>query len=205
MLGLSRAMVRRRAPARKKRTVSPGGRRGGTRLRVGPALGAGPERKNNAWLVVILAALVFVNLYVFVWDKQTSVAAIKQKAEETPVMALPSAALTGPAGSAAVAPVGPPGAIDGKVDKNDTLGKLLRKSGLSAGEADEVIRSLSGVLDFKKIRAGQKFHIERGADGRVELFELELSRIQKVRSERQESGELAGKTDDVEIRRAEEL
>ncbi len=191
-------MVRRRTSSRKKRAVS--GRRDGARLHAGPTLGSGPARRGNAWLILVLAALVFVNLYVFVWDKKTSVAAIKQKAEEAPAMTVPSAALPEPAGSAAGAPVGPPGAIEGKVEKNDTLGKLLKKSGLTAGEADEVIRSLSDVLDFKQIRPGQPFHIERGADGRVKLFELELSKIQKVRAERQDSGEMVGRTDDAETR-----
>ena len=189
-------MVRRRTSPRKKRTAY-------------PALGAAPARKGNAWVIVILAALVFVNLYVFVWDKKTSVAAIKQKAEQTPTMAVPAvplkplvdAAAAGSAvGSAAAAPVGPPGAIEGKVGKSDTLGKLLRKSGLSAQETDEVIRSLSGVLDFKKIRPGQPFKIERGPDGRVKTFELELSKIQKVRAERQPSGELIGTADEAQTR-----
>src|SRR5690606_22015935 len=81
LLGLSRAMVRRRTPARKKRTVS-GGRREAMRLHVGPALGGSPAKKSNIWVLVVLAGLVLVNLYVFVWDKKTSVAAIKQKAQE---------------------------------------------------------------------------------------------------------------------------
>lgn len=179
------------------------------RLHMGPGLGAAPARRSNAWVILILAALVFVNLYVFVWDKKTSVAAIKQKAQEAPAMALPSATLpvtaapsTTNAGDAShvPAPVAPPGAIEGKVGKSDTLGKLLKKSGLSAAEADEVIRSLSGVLDFKKIRPGQPFKIERGADGRVQLFELELSKVQKVRTERQGTGELVGKSDDAQTR-----
>ncbi|HEY5952435.1 MAG TPA: peptidoglycan DD-metalloendopeptidase family protein [Kofleriaceae bacterium] len=157
-------------------------------------------------MIVILAALVLVNLYVFVWDKKTSVAAIKKQAEAVP-MTMPSASLApvAPAvadagnGSAA-APVGPPGAIEGKVGKSDTLGKLLKKSGLSAAETDEVIRSLSAVLDFRKIRPGQSFKIERGPDGRVKLFELELSNVQKVRSERAQTGELVGKADDTQTR-----
>jgi murein DD-endopeptidase MepM/ murein hydrolase activator NlpD len=182
-------MVRRRTSSRKKRTVY-------------SALGAAPARKNNAWVIVILAALVFVNLYVFVWDKKTSVAAIQKKAQETqtPTLSIPSVPLPVAAGSAAAAPVGPPGAIEGKVGKGETLGKLLKKSGLSGAEADEVIRSLSDVLDFKKIRPGQPFKIERGPDGRVKLFELELSRVQKVRAERQQSGELIGKADDTQTR-----
>jgi murein DD-endopeptidase MepM/ murein hydrolase activator NlpD len=184
-------MVRRRTSSRKKRTAY-------------PALGAGPARKNNAWVILILAGLVLVNLYVFVWDKKTSIAAIQNRANEaTPAMTMPSVPLPAApdAGSAAApAPVGPPGAIEGKVGKGETLGKLLKKSGLSGGEADEVIRSLSEVLDFKKIRPGQPFKIERGPDGRVKLFELELSKVQKVRSERAQTGELIGKSDDTQTR-----
>jgi murein DD-endopeptidase MepM/ murein hydrolase activator NlpD len=165
-------------------------------------------------VLFILAGLVLVNLYVFVWDKKTSIGAVKTQAEKAPPMMVPSAPLplpplpVAPPAAAvgdgvvapATAPVGPPGGIEGKVGKGDTLGKLLMKSGLSAPETDEVIRSLSGVLDFRKIKPGQVFKIERGPDGRVKLFELELSKIQKVRAERQPSGELAGTADDVQTR-----
>src|SRR5690606_896209 len=78
LLGLSRAMVRRRTPPRKKRTV-PAGRREAVRLHMGSSLGGSPAKRSNVWVLVILAGLVLVNLYVFVWDKKTSVAAIKQK------------------------------------------------------------------------------------------------------------------------------
>jgi murein DD-endopeptidase MepM/ murein hydrolase activator NlpD len=166
-------------------------------------------------VVLILAALVLVNLYVFVWDKKTSVSAIKQQAEakSNPAMSISAAPLApppapaatadggSPAGSApAPSPVGPPGTIEGTVGKSDTLGRMLKKSGLSAAETDEVIRSLSGKLDFRTIRAGQTFRIERGPDGRVKLFELVLSKIQKVRAERQPTGELLGTSDETETR-----
>ncbi|MBL9017526.1 MAG: hypothetical protein JNL83_25275, partial [Myxococcales bacterium] len=193
-------MVTRRRTKGKKRTAY-------------PALGVQPARRGGAWVILVLGALVVVNLYVFVWDKKTSVGAIKQQADaaspKAPAAALPSQPLVmPPPGSeasaaklpAAAAPVGPPGTVDGKVGKSDTLGRLLKKSGLSAGEADEVIRALSGVLDFKTIRAGQTFRIERGPDGRVKLFELVLSKIQRVRAERQPSGELVGKGDTSETR-----
>ena len=100
----------------------------------------------------------------------------------------------------AAAPTAPPGVIDGKVGKSDTLGRLLKKSGLSASEADEVIHALAGVLDFKTIRAGQTYRIERGADGRVRLFELVLSKLQKVRAERDAKGTLVGKSDAAETK-----
>jgi murein DD-endopeptidase MepM/ murein hydrolase activator NlpD len=144
---------------------------------------------------------------VFVWDKKTGLAAVKEKAEQrgsgsNPSMALQTSPLAAPPPSdgSAVAPVGPPGAIEGKVGKSDTLGKLLKKSGLSAAEADEIIRSLSTVLDFKSIKAGQPFRIERGPDGRVKLFELDISRIQHVRAERQPGGEMQGTADNKETR-----
>jgi murein DD-endopeptidase MepM/ murein hydrolase activator NlpD len=147
----------------------------------------------------VLGALVVVNLYVFVWDKQTSVTAIKREADRaTPAAALPghplAPTLAEPARPApsAPAPVGPPGVIDGKVGKSDTLGRLLKKSGLTAAEADEVIRALSGVFDFKTMRAGQTYRIERGADGRVRSFELVVSKLLTVRAERGAAGTLTG-------------
>lgn len=216
-------MVTRRKAKGKKRSVAP--------TFVGRGLDPAPARRGGAWVALVLGALVLVNLYVFVWDKKTSVQAIKREAQSktaTPSAALPSAPLdpTAPAGSAptgsagspapapaprgnaitanpsasAPAPVAPPGVIDGKVGKSDTLGRLLKKSGLSAAEADEVIRSLSGVLDFKTIRAGQAFRIERGPDGRVKLFELVLSKVQTVRAVRGADGTLEGTADKAETR-----
>jgi murein DD-endopeptidase MepM/ murein hydrolase activator NlpD len=193
-------MVSRRKAKGKKRTVSPSF--------VGRGMSPAPARRGGAWVALVLGALVVVNLYVFVWDKKTSVGAIKREAESktpTPSAALPSAPLeptpTPTGGSAqlttnaAPTPIAPPGVIDGKVGKSDTLGRLLKKSGLSASETDEVIRSLSGVLDFKTIRAGQTFRIERGPDGRVKLFELVVSKVQTVRSIRAADGTLEGTAD----------
>jgi murein DD-endopeptidase MepM/ murein hydrolase activator NlpD len=90
--------------------------------------------------------------------------------------------------------------IDGKVGKSDTLGRLLKKSGLSATEADEVIRALSGVFDFRSLRAGQTFRIERGPDGRVKAFQLVVSKVQTVRAERSSDGALVGKADNSQTR-----
>src|SRR5215467_12082687 len=73
-------MVMRRRTARKKRSTRP--------LR---NFGGSPARRTGGWVVLVLAALVVVNLYVFVWDKQTSVGAIKREADRaTPAAALPA-------------------------------------------------------------------------------------------------------------------
>src|SRR5215475_12579316 len=116
-------MVTRRRTARKKRSVRTLGNFGGS-----------PARKTGGWVVLVLAALVVVNLYVFVWDKQTSVGAIKREADRaTPTATVPSRPLAevGAGSGSAPAPVGPPGVIEGKVARADTLGRVLKKSGLS--------------------------------------------------------------------------
>jgi murein DD-endopeptidase MepM/ murein hydrolase activator NlpD len=180
----------------------------------------GPARRGGALVLFVLGALVLVNLYVFVWDKKTSVSAIKEQAEHaTPALAIPAHSLEtfapgsgGPttllpaapaparammatgSGGAATAPIAPPGTVEGKVGKSDTLGRLLKHSGLSGAEADEIIRALSGVLDFKSIRAGQQFRIERAPDGRVRSFELVVSKLQTVRAERDDKGVMVGKS-----------
>jgi hypothetical protein len=147
----------------------------------------------------VLGALVVVNLYVFVWDQKTGVRAIKQQAEakSLPAMAIPAQPLAEAPAPAAPANVIPDTkVIEGKVGKADTLGKLLKKNGLTAAEADEIIRALSGVLDFRTIRAGQPFRIERGGDGRVTHFALELGKGKRAHADRKPSGELAGAVDD---------
>ena len=155
-------------------------------------------------MLLVLGVLVVINLYVFVWDKKTSVRAIAEQAHKAqPTLSVPSAPLLPPArsgaDSAAAGPTlaAPPAAtvVEGKVATNDTLGRLLKHHGLTAGEADEVIRSLSGVLDFKTIKSGEPFKITRSKDGRVQRFDLALAKGHKVHSERQPTGELIAKAE----------
>src|SRR5215212_3715207 len=103
-------MVTRRKTARKKRSS----RRPGPLGPVGN-LGGSPARRPGGWVALVLGALVVVNLYVFVWDKQTSVGAIKREADRaTPAAALPARPLDEPRAAPpapAPAPIGPPGVI----------------------------------------------------------------------------------------------
>ena len=48
------------------------------------------------------------------------------------------------------------------------------------------------MFDFKTMRAGQTYRIERGPDGRVKAFEL-ASKLQTVRADRGPDGALVGK------------
>src|SRR5712672_3516335 len=97
-------MVTRRKTARKKRSVRPIGNLGGS-----------PARRTGGWVVLVLAALVVVNLYVFVWDKQTSVGAIKRAADRaTPTAMVPSHPLAerGAGSGSNPPPTVPPGGIE---------------------------------------------------------------------------------------------
>lgn len=180
-------MVRRRTSGRKKRSTAYTG--------MGRA-NASPARKNGLWVLLVLGVLVLINLYVFVWDKKTSVRAVAEQARNAqPAMQVPSAPLVAPQAEPhpAPSPAGDPAnVIEGKVGPSDTLGKLLRHHGLTAGEADEVIRSLSGILDFKTIKAGQPFKISR-SNGHVQRFEITLGKGHVVHTDRQASGELVAK------------
>jgi len=163
------------------------------------ARAAAPAKKSGLWVLLVLGVLVVINLYVFVWDKKTSVRAIAEQAHNAtpgmPAMNLPSAPLVAP--SPIPVASNPPNqtVIEGKVGANDTLGKLLKHHGLNAAETDEVVRSLSGVLDFKTIKLGEPFRIERGKDGRVQRFELDLAKGHRVHTDRQPSGELIAKAE----------
>lgn len=202
------AILMTRRPARKKKAL--------------PALGPAPKSRNGLWVAVLLGALVLVNLYVFVWNKDTSLAAVRDKAKGGPAMTVPAAsgALDGASGSGAAGAPGAPGAplgglaqkaaqeaaalagnlVEGTVANGDSLGKLLKRSGLSAQQTDEIIRALHGVMDFKSIRAGQHFRLQRSPDGEVQSFEIILSKISTVRAARDASGQLVGAADQSETR-----
>ena len=176
-------MVDSRKAARKKSPMSIGVAR--------------PARRGTIRLTLVLGVLVVVNLYVFLWRKGTSIPAVKEQAAlmgsglasgaPTPVPPPPPVA----SGSAA-APAKPNTIITGKVQKTDTLGRLLVREGLAAADRDELIRALHDVLDFKALREGQAYTIERTPDGRVVSFELTLSKTEHVKATRNAAGALEG-------------
>jgi murein DD-endopeptidase MepM/ murein hydrolase activator NlpD len=186
-----------------------------------PGLGPGPKSRNGLWVAIRSGALVLVNLYVFVWNKETSLAAVRDKAAKAaPAMQVPTEpGALGASGQGALAasPAGPLAALvdraayaaasataraitEGTVGNGDSLGRLLKRSGLSAQQTDEVIRALHGVLDFKTIRAGQRFHLERDGRGEVQSFELVISKISTVRARRDGAGQLVGSADQAQTR-----
>jgi murein DD-endopeptidase MepM/ murein hydrolase activator NlpD len=180
-----------------------------------PDLGPTPRSRNGLWVALLLGALVLVNLYVFVWNKETSLAAVRDKAKGGPAMQIPatSSSLDGQTVPGAQGPLGDlaqraqreaaaiaANVVEGKVSDGDSLGRLLKRNGLTAQQTDEIIRALHGVIDFKAIRAGQHFRLERGGDGEVRSFELVLSKISTVRATRDGAGQLVGAADQSQTR-----
>jgi murein DD-endopeptidase MepM/ murein hydrolase activator NlpD len=173
-----------------------------------------PARRGNVGLLVVIAGLVVVNLYVFLWRDGTSIADIKGTTPPAPA----SAAIAGPGlepgapGGDDLGPTGPVSpadegpaeaaavAITGAVTKNDSLGGILKREGLTAAESDELLRALAPVLDFRKLREGMTYTIERGPDGAISSFELVISKLQTVRAVRDPAGKLVGVADKAQTR-----
>ena len=118
-------------------------------------------RRGTIRLGLVIAVLVGINLYVFLWRGETSIPAVMEKAA---VAGTGSSGLEGgddgsePEGSAlpsgGQADASPGKVLRGEVGPGDSMGQILRQQGLQPGDADELIRALSGTLDFRKIRAG---------------------------------------------------
>lgn len=162
-----------------------------------------PAHAGTIRLTLVLGALVLVNCYVFLWRDSTSIPAIREKAAMigTAEAATPVEDAPGSGDEAPVEPTAPATTvIEGEVARGDTLGKVLKKNGLAADEADEVLRALSEVFDFKSLRPGQRFKIERAGDGRIQAFELVVSKLTTVRVARDAGGNLVGVADTAETR-----
>jgi murein DD-endopeptidase MepM/ murein hydrolase activator NlpD len=159
-----------------------------------------PAGRGTLRLAVVLGVLVVVNLYVFLWRSGTSLpdvqraAAAGGKLDAAPPTT--AVALTPPTPSDPSAPA----VIEGEVEKGDSLGRILKRAGLEPSIADEVIRAVADILDFRSIRAGQKWRIELLPDGRVASFELVVSRVVTVKARRDETGKLVGVKDEAATR-----
>ncbi|MBZ0236508.1 MAG: M23 family metallopeptidase, partial [Deltaproteobacteria bacterium] len=84
------------------------------------------------------------------------------------------------------------GVFQGTVGKNQSFGKILRSQvGLAAGPADELIRAVGPVFDFRGLRPGQAWKVVVDDDGRVDSFELVVSKTLTIHAARDEAtGEL---------------
>jgi murein DD-endopeptidase MepM/ murein hydrolase activator NlpD len=148
-------------------------------------------------LGLVLAVLVGVNLYVFLWRDQTSIPDVMEMAAvASDGDPLAHAGSTPAAADAEAAPSASPEAgrwIDGQVEPDDSLGQILRREGLDPPQADELIRALQPVMDLRKIRAGQTYRLHLDDDGRVLAFELVVHRTLTLRVDRGADGALSAR------------
>ncbi len=175
--------------------------------RLGPPRSGAPARKGSIRLALVLVGLGLVNCYFFLWSDM-SCSAVKKRAVALGDKPVPAAVIEGastgsppavPAVAADVVeePALPP--ITGEVAKGDTMGRLLKKH-LSVSETDEVLHSLSDVFDYKTLRPGQKYSIERAADGSLQAFQLVISKVKTIRVERNADGVLVAVADEAQTR-----
>lgn len=160
------------------------------------------KSRRTPWLFLVLITLVGINCYVFLWRGGTSIPDVMEQAA---VAGDPSASpnidkvSADPLAKSAKATSDDSLAetkasvrkVSGEVASGESLGGILTREGLDANAADELIRSLSGHLDFRKIQAGQKYHMTFDGEGKLVLFEFEVTRVERVRSRRGEDGHLS--------------
>lgn len=167
-------------------------------------------RRGTIRLGLVLAVLIGVNLYVFLWRGGTSIPEVRQAAmaaesapaslgggDDEPGAEIPPAP-TGALPEGDEAPSEQGAWVDGAVGKGDSLGRLLRRHGLDPQQIDEVVRTLRDHMDFRSIRVGQEYRIHTRDDGAVEEFEFEVSKTEKVVARRDPAGQLVGEKVEAE-------
>jgi murein DD-endopeptidase MepM/ murein hydrolase activator NlpD len=179
------------------------------------------SRRGSLRLGLVLAVLVAVNLYVFLWRGGTSIPDVMEKAQVAGIAPLAgtSAALA-PGGTGesddsvgdgpAVAP-GPDDESDGDGDEvgrwvegdvqaGDSMGKILRRENLGPPEADELIRALTPNLDMRAIKEGQHYRLHLDDAGRVVELEFHVSKLLTVRAFRDATGAMTSEKLETETR-----
>ena len=164
------------------------------------------QHRGSLRLALVLAVLVGVNLYVFLWRGDTSIPAVMEQA----AMAGHKGEGMGPAAEAVdgLGPADPDRAlpeqaeaegrmVEAEVESGDSMGGILRREGMTPPEADELIRILRDHMDLRKIRPGQTYRLHFDDDGRLTSFEFQVSRTLTVRVERDADGGLVGQQDET--------
>jgi murein DD-endopeptidase MepM/ murein hydrolase activator NlpD len=67
-------------------------------------------------------------------------------------------------------------------------------------DRDEIMRAVQKLYDTRMMRPGQKFTIERAADGSVSAFELVVSKVKTVRVHKDGNGAWIGSADEAQTR-----
>ncbi|RMH36785.1 MAG: M23 family metallopeptidase [Deltaproteobacteria bacterium] len=182
-MGTRRTPTRSRQPGRK-----PARRRAPRHPVDGP-------RRGTLYLALVLAVLVGVNLYVFVFSDRSIPEVKKASVDGVDPTALLAAPEPEAAEPAAAEPAATPEGrvVDGAVKPGDSMGGILRREGLAPPEADAVIRALQPVMDLRRIRAGQTYRLRFDSAGVLQSFEFHVSRLVTVEARRQPDGSMSAR------------
>ncbi|MDB4985924.1 MAG: Membrane protein [Myxococcaceae bacterium] len=102
-------------------------------------------------------------------------------------------------------PEGPAPRVVGRYERRFgkalSIGDALRKSGgLNGDEADEVVRAMTGVMDFRHSHPEDTFVVERGKSGQLERLEYRAAPTVRYEATRDaETGALRGRQIQLEI------
>lgn len=105
-----------------------------------------------------------------------------------------------PATVVAKAPPERPSLIEGKVARNQFIADVLTRAGVTAVEADLLVRSLRGVYDFRNSRPGHAYRIELNDAGAIAKFEYQAG-VTEIYDVVREGEALKGKLRDIELDR----
>lgn len=166
-------------------------------------------------LAAVLAVLVAVNLYVFLWRGGTSIPDVMERAAVAGDLPGSADAIDDDLG-----PVVPGAELqeqdepseepietgtwaDGLVQPNDGMSRILAREGLDNNQIDKAIRAMRPHIDFRKIKPGQTYRVHRTDENVWDGFEFHVSRIEKVIATAGADGQITAEKieADTEIRR----
>ncbi len=148
--------------------------------------GRAPRRRGafgtSVRLGALFAALVGVNVYVFLLRGDTSLRAVMRQGA-LPAQLRRGAAVQAPPPSAAASAASREEAriVEGVVGAGESFRKILERIEVPRAHAEALIAALGRELDFKSLRAGVRWRFELdAADGRPIFGELRLSPIETI-------------------------
>jgi hypothetical protein len=80
-------------------------------------------------------------------------------------------------------PAEPSTRVEGQVKRGDMIIKILERNGVRGTDAQELIHTLKGVLDFKKLQPGQRYLLVH-RKGKVLEFSLQVTEAASVKAVR---------------------
>lgn len=172
--------------------------------------------KGTFRLAAVLAVLVGVNLYVFLWRGGTSIPDVMERAavagdipeleptiDDDELAAIDDEAEPEEQDEPDDEPDEVGTWTDGEVENNDSMGRILSREGLDNNQIDKTIRAMREHMDLRKIQPGQTYRVHRDDSENWDGFEFNVSRTVKVLATQAADGQItADKVEaDTEIRR----